>query len=134
MGRGRYGRSFADRLIHEGKYDEALRASDKALRPDEADRPAVSDPAAGRSRLEPYEESVAAYERAIELNRSSGGLEEDQIDDAYYEALRAWAVALFGSGDAVRAIAALERYDAHAPTGRHADDRKKWYEQFRGES
>jgi tetratricopeptide (TPR) repeat protein len=134
MGSGRYGRSFADKLIEEERYEEALVAADKALRLDEEDSSACADRGTALYHLGRFEESVAAYEKAIELNRESAGLDEDQLDDSYYESLRAFACAAHEAGDAARAAKILDTYVDHAPTGKHKDDRTKWYEIFRGEA
>lgn len=127
-----YGRSFADQLIADGKYEEAIAAADRAIALDEDDAEAHGDRAAALYYLGRHEESVRCYERAIAKHRAGGTLDDDLLDDAYYESLRAWAVAVHEAGDSRRAAAILDGYPAHAPTGRHAADRRKWYDLFEG--
>jgi tetratricopeptide (TPR) repeat protein len=130
----KYGQSFAEQLIADGKFEEAVAAADQAIALDGHDPGGYADRALALYYLDEFEASVHDYERACELSKQGqGDLDDDILDDSYFEALRAQAVAVFEGGDGARARALLDGYPKHAPTGRHASDRTKWYELFAGQ-
>ena len=128
---GRYGMTFAAKLIQEGKYAEAVEEASRAVARDEEDPAALVDRASAYAWLERYPEAVQDLEAALALDRTAGVLEIDVVDDAYFSALlgAAKAEARTAMDDAVRT---LGRYKSVLPDGRHLDDVALWTERLRG--
>ena len=84
---GRYGMTFAAKLIQEGKYAEAVEEASRAVARDDEDPAALVDRAAAYAWLERYPEAVRDLEAALALDQTAGVLEIDMVDDAYFSAL-----------------------------------------------
>ena len=84
---GRYGMSFAAKMIQEGKYAEAIEEATRAVARDEEDPAPLVERASAYSWLERYPEAVKDLEAAIALDETAGVLETDVVDDAYFSAL-----------------------------------------------
>ena len=124
-----YGISFAQKLLDEGKFDEAVAAATTAIAREPDDPEPLFERATAYSNLDKYLEAAADYERALQLDQQAGVLDNDVLDDAYFSALlgaaRAEAVE-----DGVRR---LQRYAQIFPEGRHLDDARDWQKRLRGE-
>jgi tetratricopeptide (TPR) repeat protein len=118
---GRYGMTFAAKLIEQGKYAEAVEEASRAIARDEEDPAALVDRATAYAWLERYAEAVRDFEAALQLDEEAGVLEVDLVDDAYFSAVLGAARA-----EAKTSIEAAERtlsrYAARLPAGRHLDD------------
>jgi len=130
---GRYGMSFAAKLIQEGKYADAVEEATRAVARDDEDPAALVDRASAYAVLERYPEAVSDLEAALALDRSAGVLETDVVDDAYFSALlgAAKAAAQTSIDAAERTLA---RYQTVLPDGRHREDAARWSARMRGES
>ena len=84
---GRYGMTFAAKLIQQGKYAEAVEEASRAVARDEEDPAALVDRASAYAWLERYPEAVRDLEAALALDQVAGVLESDVVDDAYFSAL-----------------------------------------------
>src|ERR1017187_9041568 len=84
---GRYGMSFAAKMIEQGKYAEAIEEATRAVARDEEDPVPLVERASAYAWLERYPEAVEDLEAAIALDESAGVLEIDVVDDAYFSAL-----------------------------------------------
>jgi len=130
---GRYGMSFAAKLIQEGKYAEAVEEATRAVARDDEDPAALVDRASAYAVLERYPEAVRDLEAALALDQSAGVLETDLVDDAYFSALLGVAKAeAQASIDAAEQT--LARYQTVLPDGRHRDDVARWSDRLRGGS
>ena len=118
---GRYGMTFAAKLIEQGKYAEAVEEASRAVARDDEDPAALVDRATAYAWLERYPEAVRDFEAALQLDAEAGVVEVDLVDDAYFSAELDGARA-----EAKTSIEAAERtlarYAAHLPAGRHLDD------------
>jgi tetratricopeptide (TPR) repeat protein len=130
---GRYGMSFAAKLIQEGKYADAVEEATRAVARDDEDPAALVDRATAYAVLERYPEAVSDLEAALALDQSAGVLETDVVDDAYFSALlgAAKAAAQTSIDAAERTLA---RYQTVLPDGRHHEDAARWAERLRGGS
>ena len=130
---GRYGMSFAAKLIQEGKYTEAVEEATRAVARDDEDPAALVDRAAAYALLERYPEAARDLEAALALDQTAGVLETDVVDDAYFSALlgAARAEARTSVDAAERTLA---RYGTVLPDGRHRDDAAAWRDRLRGAS
>jgi Flp pilus assembly protein TadD len=128
---GRYGMTFAAKLIQEGKYAEAVEEATRAVARDDEDPAALVDRAAAYAWLERYPEAVRDLEAALALDQTAGVLETDVVDDAYFSALLGAAKA-----EARTSIEAAERtlarYGTVLPGGRHLEDAALWPARLRG--
>jgi tetratricopeptide (TPR) repeat protein len=124
-----YGVTFAQRLIQRGDYDQALAAADKHADQDPQSPEPHHDKARALSLLGRYKDAVAAYERAIELDRAEQMLPDWELDDGLFSTVVAWGQA--AASEAER-LDALGRYRALLPGGRHMEDAKEWELRFRG--
>lgn len=128
---GRYGISFAAKLIQEGKYAEAVEEASRAVARDDEDPAALVDRAGAYAWLERYPEAVRDLEAALALDQTAGVLEIDVVDDAYFSALLGAAkVEAQTSADA--AARTLARYQTALPGGRHLADAAAWSDRLRG--
>ncbi len=127
-----YGRSFAEKLIGDGRFEEAIGAADRALALDQDDEGAWHERGQALYYLHRYVESIEAFRRALARNQAGGVLDDDQLDDALYEAMRAHAMTLHEAGDGGRAADALGEYQRLLPRGRHVRDQQKWLDLFAG--
>ena len=103
---GRYGMSFAAKLMQEGKYAEAVAEATRAVARDDEDPAPLVDRANAHAWLEQYGDAVRDFEAALALDQTAGVLEVDLVDDVYFSAVlgaaRAEArdLAAGGAGDA----------------------------------
>jgi len=130
---GRYGMTFAAKLIQEGKYAEAVEEANRAVARDDEDPAALVDRASAYAWLERYSEAVRDLEAALALDQTAGMLETDVVDDAYFSALlgAAKAEARTSMEAAERTLA---RYKTVLPAGRHLGDAAQWPDRLRGTS
>jgi tetratricopeptide (TPR) repeat protein len=125
-----YGRSFASKLIQDGKLEEAVAAAGQAIAA-EADNPEhFVDRATALSSLGRDREAAPDFRRALELDQAAQILETDLIDDAYFSSLLAAARAE-SSADAGCQL--LAGYLETLPDGRHVNDVRDWSARLRGE-
>jgi len=125
-----YGMSFAQRLIDEGRYEEALASAAQEIRRDAADPEPLVDHATALVALGRFAEAVVDLERALALDEVAQVLETDFVDDTLFEALAGEARALSG---VPAALARLDRYRELFPAGRHLRDVDRVAAQLRGE-
>jgi tetratricopeptide (TPR) repeat protein len=122
---GRYGMSFAAKLMQEGKYAEAIEEATRAAARDDEDPTPLVERAGAYALLERYPEAVRDLEEAFRLDESASVLEVDVVDDAYFSALLGAARA-----EAATSIEAAEqtlaRYQTIRPGGRHLADAAAW--------
>ncbi|HJZ86146.1 MAG TPA: tetratricopeptide repeat protein [Polyangia bacterium] len=116
-----YGITFSRRLRDEGRYEEAVSEADQAARRDPSDPEPIYDRAAALYCLGRFEESVSAFARAIEVERTANLMEEAVLDDDLFETLRKWAEA-----EPARCRDILGRYAQLLPQGTHKADVAKW--------
>jgi Flp pilus assembly protein TadD len=122
---GRYGMSFAAKMIQEGKYAEAVEEATRAAARDDEDPTPLVERAAAYAWLERYPEAVKDLEAAIALDEAAGVLEVDVVDDAYFSALLGAAkMEARTSLDAAELL--LQRYQTILPGGRHLADAAAW--------
>lgn len=124
-----YGVTFAQRLIQRGEYEEAVAAADKHAAQDPESPEPAHDRARALSLLGRFAESVAAYELALQLDRSEQMLPDWEVDDGLFSTVVAWGQSL---GSESERLAALERYQALLPQGRHLQEASDWALRFRG--
>jgi tetratricopeptide (TPR) repeat protein len=124
-----YGVTFAQRLIQRGEYEEAVAAADKHAAQDPESPEPAHDRARALSLLGRFAESVAAYELALQLDRSEQMLPDWEVDDGLFSTVVAWGQSLGGESER---LAALERYKALLPQGRHLQEASDWALRFRG--
>jgi len=127
---GRYGMSFAAKMIQEGKYAEAVEEATRAVARDDEDPTPLVDRATAYALLERYPEAVKDLEAAIALDETAGVLESDVVDDAYFSALLGAAKVEAQSSPAA-AAQTLARYATILPGGRHLADAAAWPERLR---
>jgi tetratricopeptide (TPR) repeat protein len=121
---GRYGMSFAAKMIQEGKYAEAIEEATRAVARDEEDPTPLVERASAYAWLERY------LEAAIALDGSAGVLETDVVDDAYFSALLG-AAKLEARTSMEAASRTLARYGTILPGGRHLTDAAAWPDRLR---
>ena len=127
---GRYGMTFAAKLIQQGNYAEAVEEATRAVMRDEEDPAPLVDRASAHAWLEQYAEAVKDLEKALELDKEAGVLEIDTVDDAYFSALLGAARAEARTS-VETATSTLARYRSVLPSGRHLDDADAWPERLR---
>ena len=127
---GRYGMTFAAKMIEEGKYAEAVEEATRAFDRDQDDPAPLVERATAYAWLEQYPAAVRDFEAALALDQTAGVLELDVVDDAYFSALLGAAkAAALTSTDA--AVAVLARYQTSLSGGRHLDDAAVWSTRLR---
>jgi len=125
-----YGMSRAAVYNEAGEFEAALQAATEEIAREGENSEHWWDRASALASLERYDEAVADFERAREVDRKSGVLDDDMLDDAYFSALLGAARAV---GDVAAGCAKLERYAAQFPSGRHVQDASDWQKRLRGE-
>jgi tetratricopeptide (TPR) repeat protein len=130
---GRYGMSFAAKMIQEGKYAEAIEEATRSVARDEEDPTPLVERASAYAWLERYPEAVKDLEAAIALDQTAGVLEADVVDDAYFSALLG-AAKLEARTSLPAATQTLARYEAVLPGGRHLADAAAWPNRLRSAS
>ena len=127
---GRYGMSFAAKMIQEGKYAEAIEEATRAVARDDEDPAPLVERANAYALLERYPEAVKDLETAIALDETAGVLETDVVDDAYFSALLG-AAKLEAKTSLEAADKTLARYATVLPAGRHLADAAAWPNRLR---
>src|SRR4051794_29810063 len=127
---GRYGMSFAAKMIQEGKYAEAIEEATRAVARDDEDPAPLVERANAYALLERYPEAVKDLEAAIALDETAGVLESDVVDDAYFSALLG-AAKLEAQSSLDAATGTLARYATILPAGRHLADAAAWPDRLR---
>ena len=130
---GRYGMSFAAKMIQEGKYAEAIEEATRAVARDDEDPAPLVERANAYAFLERYPEAVKDLEAAIALDETAGVLESDVVDDAYFSALLG-AAKLEAQSSLDAATETLARYATILPGGRHLADAAAWPDRLRAAS
>lgn len=127
---GRYGMSFAAKMIQQGDYPGAVTEATKAHERDAEDPAPLVDRAAAHALMENYAEAVADLEQALVLDEEAGVLDEDLVDDSYFSALLGLAKqqAAASIDDAHQTLA---RYAKVRPAGRHQGDATEWSARLR---
>lgn len=124
-----YGVTFAQRLIQRGEYEEAVAAADKHAAQDPESPEPAHDRARALSLLGRFEESVASYERALQLDRAEQMLPDWEVDDGLFSTVVSWGQSLTTEAERLRA---LGRYKDLLPEGRHTQEASEWALRFRG--
>jgi tetratricopeptide (TPR) repeat protein len=130
---GRYGMTFAAKMIEQGKYAEAIEEATRAMARDSEDPTALVDRANAFAWLERYPEAVTDLEAALALDETAGVLDIDVVDDAYFSALLG-AAKIEAQTSIDAAVQTLRRYGAVLPGGRHLADAATWPELLRAAS
>jgi tetratricopeptide (TPR) repeat protein len=125
-----YGALFSTQLVRDGRYAEAIETATReiAVQPDEPE--AFFNRGQALTALERFDEAVADYQRALQLDDSASSLDPESVDDELFFALRSAAEAR--KADRAEAIRTLERYQQILPHGRHVEDIGKWRDSFNG--
>lgn len=129
---GQYGRSFASKLIQDGKYDEAIAESTKAIAQEDDNPEHFVDRATAYVQLDRNAEAAQDFVRALELDQTAGILETDMVDDAYFSALLA-AAREEAKASVDTGCKRLAGYLEALPDGRHVKDAADWTRRLRGE-
>lgn len=124
-----YGRSFASKLIQDGKYEQAIDEAGKAIALEPENPEHWADRANACVQLGRDADSLPDFVRALALDEEAQVLETDLIDDAYFSALL--AAARTQPVDA--GCKMLSSYAQTLPKGRHVRDAAEWQERLRGE-
>ena len=82
-----YGRSRAAVLIEAGEFEAALQAASDEIAREGENSEHWWDRASALASLERYDEAVADFERAKEVDAKTAVLDDDMLDDAYFSAL-----------------------------------------------
>jgi len=125
-----YGRSRAAVLIEAGEFEAALQAASDEIAREGENSEHWWDRASALASLERYDEAVADFERAKEVDAKTAVLDDDMLDDAYFSALLGAARA---TADVSAGCAKLERYATRFPSGRHVKGAGDWQKRLRGE-
>lgn len=124
-----YGMSRAATLNEAGEFEAAVQAATEELARDAETSEHWLDRATALAALERYDEAVADFERAREVDRKTQVLDDDMLDDAYFSALLGAARAR----DVESGCQTLARYRTLFPAGRHVQDAEDWQKRLRGE-
>jgi tetratricopeptide (TPR) repeat protein len=130
MPRMTYGALASTELLAECKFQEALTQATQEIASQPADPEAYFNRGQALAGLGRFTEAAADYERALSLDASASGVDPDAVDDELFFALRNTALAL--KDRPAEALAALERYRAVLPEGRHVEDIAKWANHING--
>jgi tetratricopeptide (TPR) repeat protein len=127
-----YGMSRAAVLNEAGDFEAAVQAATEELARERGNSEHWWDRATALASLERYDEAVADFEQAKQVDAKTSVLDDDMLDDAYFSALLGAARAT-AAGDVAAGCAKLERYATLFPSGRHVDDARDWQKRLRGE-
>ena len=127
-----YGMSRAAVLNEAGDFEAAVQAATEELARERGNSEHWWDRATALASLERYDEAVADFEQAKQLDAKTSVLDDDMLDDAYFSALLGAARAT-AAGDVAAGCAKLDRYATLFPSGRHVDDARDWQKRLRGE-
>lgn len=125
--------SRAAALNDAGEFEAAVQAATEEMTREPANSEHLWDRGSALASLERYEEAVADFERAKELDAKTAVLDDDMLDDAYFSALLGAARAVAAAGDVAAGCSKLDRYATRFPAGRHVDDARDWQKRLRGE-
>jgi len=128
-----YGMSRAAVLNEAGDFEAAVQAATDEIARERGNSEHYWDRATALASLERYDEAVADFERAKEVDVKTSVLDDDMLDDAYFSALLGAARATAAAGDVPAGCAKLDRYATLFPSGRHVDDAGDWQKRLRGE-
>lgn len=129
MSNERYGRSFVQELIDDGRHDEAVEAAAAAVAEKPHHAAAHFDLAAALEANDRGIEAIPAYEAALFCNAKERSVESFVLDDAYFSALVDAAQA---TGSKPEAVTMVGRYRAHAPLGSHLGEVSEWEARLSG--
>jgi tetratricopeptide (TPR) repeat protein len=124
-----YGRSFASKLIQDGKYEEAIVEAGKAIAQEPDNPEHYADRATACVQLNRDAEAVPDFVKALKLDEEAQLLETDLIDDAYFSAL----LAVARKEPVEEGCRRLQGYFDTLPKGRHARDAGEWQKRLRGQ-
>jgi tetratricopeptide (TPR) repeat protein len=127
-----YGASFAQKLLDQGEYEQALVAAEREIARDADDPEPLVDRASVLTALERYADATRDLEKALQLDEEAQVLETDFVDDALFTALLGEARAC-AAQDLPRALERLGHYRRVFPKGRHLGDVDRWSAELRGE-
>jgi tetratricopeptide (TPR) repeat protein len=127
-----YGMSRAAVYNEAGEFEAALQAATEEVAREADNSEHWLDRATALAALERYDEAVADFERAQDVDAKTSVLDDDMLDDAYFSALLGAARATAGS-DVAGGCAKLARYATRFPSGRHVSDAGDWQKRLRGE-
>ncbi len=138
---GRYGMSFARKMIDDGLYEEAVIEATKEIDAGTTSPEILVDRATAYDFQEKYAEAAMDFERALVLDLAERILERDDIDDSYFSALVCAAEHLAhahsATGDVEKSVSAgtelIDRYARALPAGRHLREAEEWKRRLRGE-
>lgn len=119
-------------LNEAGEFEAAVQAATEEITREPVNSEHLWDRGSALASLERYDEAVADFERAKELDAKTAVLDDDMLDDAYFSALLGAARAI-ATGDVAAGCAKLDRYATRFPAGRHVDDARDWQKRLRGE-
>jgi tetratricopeptide (TPR) repeat protein len=125
-----YGMSRAATLIEAGEFEAAVQAASEDITREAENSEHWWDRGSAFAALERYDEAVADFTRAKEVDQKSAVLDDDMLDDAYFSALLGAARA---TANIAAGCAKLEHYAALFPSGRHLQDADDWQKRLRGE-
>jgi tetratricopeptide (TPR) repeat protein len=128
MSNQRYGRSFVQELLEDGREDEALTAAEQAVQEKPTFAAAHFDLGSVLEALGRTHDALGAYEAALLHNARERSVESFVLDDTYFSALIDAAQAA-GTTDGPRILA---RYEEHAKDGGHASEVGEWMARLRG--
>ncbi len=118
-------------VLHDaGEFEASLQAATEEIAREQENSEHWWDRATALASLERYDEAVADFERAKQVDAKTSVLDDDMLDDAYFSALLGAARA---TPDVGAGCAKLERYAVTFPSGRHAKDAGDWQKRLRGE-
>ena len=119
-------------LNDAGEFEAAVQAATEEIAREPLNSEHLWDRGSALASLERYDEAVADFERAKDVDTKSAMLDDDMLDDAYFSALLGAARAA-AAGDVAAGCAKLERYVGTYPSGRHVKDAEDWQKRLRGE-
>jgi tetratricopeptide (TPR) repeat protein len=130
---GPYGQTFASKYLKEGKYQEALEASNEAISLADDDPDNYLEQAQAFLALERFEDAVNSIIKCLEKNEEAQSADEDVIDDTLFTSLVDWAKT-FMPQSPDKAAATLARYLQILPKGGKQEEVVEWNRWFRGET
>ncbi len=124
-----YGATFAHKLIERGDYEEAVAEAGKHIRREPDSPEPYHDRARALAFLGRYDESLADYQKALDLDREEGILHDGEIDDGIFSTVLAYSRT---RASAEEQVATLSRYQELLPKGTHLPEAEEWAQRFRG--
>lgn len=124
-----YGVTFAQKHLQRGDYKEAVEAATQHAAQDTTSPEPYHDRARAHALLENYEQSIADYQKALELDREEQILQDWEVDDGLFSTVLSWAQA---QREEAKQLAVLAHYAKLLPKGRHVREAEEWSQRFRG--